>query len=82
MDPYRLLPDIFEGVGIEQDELFLESRHIEEGGAAMLAYAKMQFPEMGNDEREAIIAGLLKYCELDTLAMVMLYEHWDTLRAG
>ncbi len=26
-------------------------------------------------ERTEITAGLLKYCELDTLAMVMVYEH-------
>ncbi len=41
----------------------------------MAAYAKMQFAEITDFERERIISGLLKYCELDTLAMVMI---WNT----
>lgn len=49
---------------------------IGEGGAAMMAYAKMQCCELPDAEREAIRMALLRYCELDTLAMVMLYEYW------
>jgi hypothetical protein len=45
----------------------------------MVAYAKMQFSQMSDKERTNIIKGLLKYCELDTLAMVMIYEHWKSL---
>jgi len=45
----------------------------------MVAWARMQFTEMSEMERRAIIQGLLKYCELDTLAMVMIWEHWDYL---
>jgi ribonucleotide reductase beta subunit family protein with ferritin-like domain len=40
----------------------------------MTAYACIQYVEMQDYEREAIRTALLKYCELDTLAMVMLYE--------
>jgi hypothetical protein len=40
-----------------------------------IQFSKMQFSEMTEQERNAIIRGLLKYCELDTLAMVMIYEH-------
>ena len=47
-----------------------------EGGAAMIAYAKLQYYELPDSEREAIRSALLRYCELDTLAMVMLYEYW------
>ncbi|MGB7291147.1 MAG: DUF2779 domain-containing protein [Thermodesulfobacteriota bacterium] len=79
-DPYTLLPPLFQDVDISQDELVLENQHIREGGAAMIAYAKMQFSEMTEEERNAIIRGLLKYCELDTLAMVMIYEHWNFLK--
>jgi len=43
----------------------------------MIAYAMMQFTEMSDGERERIIQGLLKYCELDTLAMVFLWEGWS-----
>ncbi len=41
-----------------------------------MAYARMQFEEMTDYERQEISRALLKYCELDTLAMVMLYEGW------
>ncbi len=44
----------------------------------MMAYARMQFMDMSLTERNAIIQGLLKYCELDTLAMVMIWEHWKS----
>ncbi len=36
----------------------------------------MQFYKMSTVEREALSSALLKYCELDTLAMVMIYEGW------
>ena len=45
----------------------------------MAAYALMQFTEMFDYEREKLRKGLLKYCELDTLAMVMIYEGWRVL---
>jgi hypothetical protein len=41
---------------------------------ASVAYAMMQFTEMSDVERNAIKNSLLKYCEIDTLAMVILYE--------
>lgn len=41
----------------------------------MTAYARMQFEDMAEPERQAIRAALLRYCELDTLAMVMVFEH-------
>ena len=44
--------------------------------AALMAYGKLQFEEVSIKEREAIETGLLKYCELDTLAMVMIYEYF------
>lgn len=40
----------------------------------MSAFARLQFEEMTEYEREAIKGGLKKYCELDTMAMVMIYE--------
>ncbi len=44
------------------------------GGDALTAYAKIQYQEMSSQERNVIKQSLLKYCELDTLAMVMIYE--------
>lgn len=46
-----------------------------DGGAALTAYSKLQFTDMSADERNELQKSLLKYCELDTLTMVMLYEH-------
>ena len=45
----------------------------------MAAYARMQFEEISEYERQEIKSALLKYCELDTMAMVMLYEGWKNL---
>ena len=45
----------------------------------MMAYSRLQFTEMTSYEREELEKSLLKYCELDTLAMVMIYEGWREL---
>jgi len=42
----------------------------------------MQFSEMGDDEYNELKNGLLRYCELDTLAMVMIYEAWREWLVG
>lgn len=76
INPYELLPPLFEGIEADQIEDFLMKSDIREGGAAMTAYAKMQFMQVSSVERNAITTALLKYCELDTLAMVMLWEYW------
>ena len=77
INPYKLLRPLFEGIDDEQIEQFLMKSNIQEGGAAMTAYARMQFTQMSDLERKAIAKGLLKYCELDTLAMVMIWEYWN-----
>jgi hypothetical protein len=48
---------------------------IKEGGAAMAAYAQLMYTMSTEIYAQELRQGLLKYCELDTLAMVMLYEH-------
>lgn len=79
-DPYSRLPGVFENVPAEDVELFLKAERmreiedIREGGIASTAYALMQFTDMQEVERNALRDSLLKYCELDTLAMVILYE--------
>jgi hypothetical protein len=74
--PYDLLPGIFEDLDKSLTENFITDEHLADGGSAMIAFAKMQFTEMSELERNNIISGLLKYCELDTLAMVMIFEFW------
>lgn len=74
-DPYKSLPKMFANM-TDKDSTILNNDEIREGGAAMTAYARMQFEEMSEEEKEEIRMALLKYCELDTLAMVMIYEGW------
>jgi hypothetical protein len=80
VDPYKLLEPLFTDASPKDLELLLSEEEdrggIREGGAAMAAYLLLQFEEMSEYERGAIESGLLKYCELDTLAMVMIYEAW------
>ncbi len=77
ISPYKALPPIFEGWDNEQlEEVASKLSEIKDGGAALFAYAKLQFPEVKPEERAAINNGLLRYCELDTLAMVMIYEYF------
>lgn len=75
-NPYEklIISDFFEDAEICENTKNTDG--IKDGGAAMMAYAKMQFEDMGNEEREALKKNLLRYCELDTLAMVMIYEAW------
>ncbi len=76
IDPYKLLPKMFQDVSDKDLSLLSDSDELKDGGAALTAYARMQFEEMSAYEREEIRKALLKYCELDTMAMVMIYEGW------
>ena len=71
LDPYSSLPapdfsKIENPVG--------DINKLNNGGDALTAYAKIQYQDMSKQERAIIKQSLLKYCELDTLAMVMIYE--------
>ena len=79
LNPYTLLPPLFCGDSPEEDDLISHLDEIRDGGAALTAYAKLQFEDMSDPERTAIEKALKKYCELDTLAMVFLYEEWKHL---
>lgn len=78
-NPYKLLPPLFEDLPNEQLEGFITDPVLAEGGAAMMAYAKMQFAQMSDQERAMVSKGLLKYCELDTFAMVLIWEFWKEM---
>ena len=62
--------------GEDPDELA-----ITEGGAAATAYARLQFEDVDAVTRLKIREALLRYCELDTLAMVMIVQGWRGLLA-
>ncbi|KTD19422.1 DUF2779 domain-containing protein [Legionella israelensis] len=76
-DPYHLLPPINKDISDEDAPLLFESKDLKEGGAATIAYAKLQFTDMSDFERLELRNSLLRYCELDTLAMVMIIEAWQ-----
>ena len=79
-DPYKLLPNKFEDLNLAPEDILFEGGNIQDGSGALTAFGKMQFTEMGEKERMALKEALLQYCELDTLAMVMIYEHWNSLK--
>jgi hypothetical protein len=72
-DPYSALEPL-EG-DVPGGRIFSDEQ-IKDGGGAMTAYARSQFTEMTREEIDLIKPALLMYCELDTLAMVMLWEEW------
>lgn len=76
VEPYKQLPKIFQDHEEIDITLLSNSDSLADGGAALTAYAKLQFTEMSDYERNEIKKALLKYCELDTFAMVMIYEGW------
>lgn len=79
LDPYKKLPKLFDDVTDENMEILSNEDELANGGAAMTAYAKMQFEEISAVEKQALRKALLRYCELDTFAMVMLYEAWNDM---
>lgn len=76
IDPYQLLPKLFEDISDQYYEYIDLHEELNNGGAAMTAYERLQFEDIPHDVKREIERGLLKYCELDTLAMVMIYEAW------
>lgn len=68
--PYATLPpEIIEG----------EEREVAEGTGAVRAYFRMAY---GLERDDALVKQqwsqlLLEYCKLDTLAMVLIWEHWQ-----
>lgn len=75
-DPYQLLPKLFQDISDRDYEHLHLHEDLNNGGAAMTAYERLQFEEIPEDIRAEVEKGMLKYCELDTLAMVMIYEAW------
>ena len=82
IDPYQRLKELTEqmlgdmgGDAADADALEVDI-DIAEGGAAAMAFARLQFEDLNPTTRDAIKSALLRYCELDTLAMVMIVEAW------
>jgi hypothetical protein len=69
--PYDLLKELSRELSGSATDL-----DIADGGAAIAAFSRLQFEDLDDAERQAIKLGLLRYCEVDTLAMVMIAEAW------
>ena len=67
---------IFSDLELQEMDSLITDGGIANGDAAMTAYSRMQFTEMTDSECERVVKALLKYCELDTFAMVMIWEYW------
>jgi len=77
-DPYGKLKTIVDDMLGEEGEGILDAEELEiaEGGAAAMAFGRLQFEDLTDQDRKRIKNALLRYCELDTLAMVMIVEAW------
>jgi hypothetical protein len=79
-DPYKTLDPIFQPgdpfAPKDHPERLFYFDEINQGGAAMQAYSRMQFTEMRPEERQAMERALLRYCELDTFAMGILIDYF------
>jgi hypothetical protein len=86
-DPYKTLPGIFGPQHSQLNAMLMglvgdgdEEGVINQGGLAMTAYNFTQFNNINDAERSSIAQALLRYCELDTLAMVMVVEGLQEVR--
>lgn len=75
LSPHKSLPPL---------EIAGKDAFVNEGTGAITAYQSMLY---GSQKSNAIIREqwkklLLQYCELDTLAMVMIYWHWNEVLQG
>ncbi len=72
LDPYLTLPPVHTG------ELQINapgsSLRVADGGAALTAYNYLQYTQISDEERLLYRDALLRYCELDTMAMVFILE--------
>ena len=82
-DPYKTLPRVIEGFDNDElekvEKMSTGMEDVSNGGAAMAAYAYLQFTDVPFAEKEKIRKALLRYCELDTMAMVMIWEYWRSI---
>ena len=79
-NPYHLLPSVCDILGLEGiDDDMLEREDedmtIANGGAALTAYNKLMFCD--GSMSDALRTALLRYCELDTMAMVFIWEFFN-----
>ena len=78
-NPYKTLPQVFPDYDndmIDSVEPIETLKELSDGGAALTAYNYLQYSNVSEEQREYLQQALFKYCELDTMAMVMIMEAW------
>ena len=82
-NPYKKLPPVNEYLNLSDKEISAFATQasdnedgftVDEGGAAMTAYSKLQFSD--TTMSDALVKALYRYCELDTMAMVFIWEYF------
>ena len=78
-NPYKYLPTI--GAELMEEGKVAESEdRINNGGLANANYAKLQYEGLSDEEKLKLKNALLRYCELDTMAMVLIYQFFKLHR--
>ena len=73
-NPYKYLP----AIGAESVDGATDNDDIlNNGGLANANYAKLQYDGLTDEEKLKLKNALLRYCELDTMAMVLIYEYFN-----
>ncbi len=79
IDPYDKLSELV--AEDDQEEVITYGVDPVKGGtAAMRAYQRIRFDSsLSTAQKEELKKRLLEYCKLDTMAMVIIWEHWKNL---
>lgn len=75
-NPYKYLPTIGAEL-LEDGEMPDSEDRINNGGLANANYAKLQYDGLSEEEKLKLKNALLRYCELDTMAMVLIYRFFE-----
>ena len=92
LNPYKLLDEIATFFPKETQEIVRRAEsttdeietsdldsQINNGGAALWAYGLLQFCQQESAKKTALVKALFRYCELDTLAMVFIWEYFNEM---
>lgn len=77
LSPYETLKHRWDEIEFETAENY---ETVKEGSGAMRAYQEMLFGKGKTDAavKERLKQELLNYCQLDTMAMIIIWYHWKT----
>lgn len=75
-NPYKYLPTVGAEL-LEEGETSDSEDRINNGGLANANYAKLQYDGLSDEEKLKLRNALLRYCELDTMAMVLIYQYFQ-----